>query len=67
MPQNTEFSETIDFRALVNIPVAALIFLPLSAQRDLSALSKAGIVSIGAITYTSIVLIAESKYYYDIY
>lgn len=66
-PDNAAFADTIEFRALVNIPVAALIFLPLSAQRDLSALSKAGIVSIGAITYTSIVLIAESKFYYDLY
>ena len=30
-PQNADFSETIEFRAMVNIPVAALIFLPLSA------------------------------------
>ena len=44
-----------------------MIFLPLSLQRDLSSLSKAGIVSIGAITYTSIVLIVEAKWYYDEY
>lgn len=62
-PDNAAFVDTIEFRALVNTPVAALIFLPLSAQRDLSALSKAGLVSICAIAYTSIVLLVEMKYY----
>lgn len=53
------------FRVLVNASVALLIFLPLSLQRDLSSLSKAGIISIIAITYTSLVLLVEMKYYYD--
>lgn len=64
-PENRDFANTLTFRLLVNSTVALLIFLPLSAQRDLSTLSKAGIVSIIAIAYTSLVLIVELKYYYD--
>jgi amino acid permease len=64
---NVAYTATMEFRAIVNVPVAAFIFLPLSAQRDLSALSIAGLVSICAIAYTALVLLVEMKYYNDIY
>lgn len=65
--KNKGFGDTVEFRAIVNGSLAVFVFLPLSVQRDLSTLSKAGLVSICAIAYTSLVLIIEAPYYYRIY
>jgi len=47
----------------VNIPVAYLIFLPLSVMRDMSAFRYCGLFSLLSLTYTGIVLSIEVPYY----
>ena len=56
--------ESITFRALVNIPFAAAILTPLSAQRDMSSLRYAGVASVVALSYTLVVLVVEAPWYY---
>jgi amino acid permease len=58
-----EFTNTIEFRSMVNIPAGYLVLFPLSTLRDLSALSFAAMLSICAVTYTTIVLLIELPYY----
>lgn len=57
--------ETLEFRALINIPFAAAILAPLSAQRDMSSLRYAGMASVAALTYTLIVLVVECPFYFQ--
>ena len=59
-----DFFSTIEFRMVVNAPIAGLILLPLSLKRDMSSLAFAGVASLGALTYTLIVLIVETPFYY---
>ena len=57
--------ESIEFRALVNIPFAAAVLAPLSAQRDMSSLRYAGVASVAALSYTLLVLVVEAPWYYQ--
>ena len=59
-----KFVESITMRMLINIPFAAAILFPLSAMRDMSSLRYAGVASVGALTYTMIVLVVEMPWYY---
>ena len=60
-----KFIESIEFRMLINIPFAAAILFPLSVQRDMSSLRYAGVASVGALTYTLLVLVIEAPFYYN--
>lgn len=64
LPQDEEFMASFEFRLIVNLPIALCILLPLSLKRDMSALMFAGVLSVIAITYTLIVLIAETPFYW---
>ena len=57
--------ETLTFRMLVNIPVAAVILFPLAVQRDMSSLRYAGVAAVAAMTYTMVVLVVEMPFYYE--
>ena len=59
-----DFVESLAFIAIVNVPFAAVILTPLSAQRDMSSLRYAGVASVAALTYTMIVLVVEMPFYY---
>ena len=58
------FIESVEFRMIINIPFAAAILFPLSVQRDMSSLRYAGVASVGALTYTLLVLVVEVPWYY---
>jgi len=60
-----DFVESMEFRAIVGIPLTALIMFPLSLLRDMNALRYAGLASIVAMAYTGIVLIVEAPFYYQ--
>jgi sodium-coupled neutral amino acid transporter 3 len=60
---DAHFTTTMLFRAYVNIPVAYLVFLPLSVMKDMSAFRYCGMFSLLALTYTGIVLSVEVPYY----
>ena len=59
-----KFVESITFRAIINIPFAAVILFPLSLQKDMSSLRYAGVASVAALSYTLIVLVVEMPWYY---
>ena len=52
-------------RALINLPIAILILLPLSLKRDMSSLAFAGVMSIASLTYTLLVLLVETPFYFQ--
>ena len=58
------FVESVTFRCIINIPLAALILFPLSSLRDMSSLRYAGLASVAALTYTLVVLVVELPWYY---
>jgi solute carrier family 38 (sodium-coupled neutral amino acid transporter), member 11 len=64
---DVEFTKTMTFRSMVNIPAGYLILMPLSLLRDMSALSFAAILSILAITYVTILFLCELPYYHNEY
>ena len=64
LPDDSDFFEKFEFRLIVNLPIAGLILLPLSLKRDMSSLTFAGILSVIAITYTLIVLLIETPFYW---
>ena len=61
------FLDSFEFRLCVNVPIAGLILLPLSLKRDMSDLAIMGIVSVGALLYTLLVLIIEVPFYWKEY
>jgi amino acid permease len=63
----THYLNNIVFRALVNIPIAVVVLLPLSLLRNLSSLSFASVLSLLALTYTGIVMYIELPFYHKIY
>jgi len=63
----THYLNDIAFRALINIPVALVVLLPLSLLRSISALSFASVLSLLALTYTGIVMFVELPFYHRIY
>lgn len=63
-PSDTKFFETFEFRLCANVPIAGLILLPLSLKRDMSSLAFMGVVSVGALVYTLLVLMVEAPFYY---
>jgi len=65
LPQDSDFMDSFEFRLIVNLPIAGVILLPLSLKRDMSSLTFAGILSVIAITYTLIVLLIETPFYYQ--
>ena len=65
--RDDDFLESFEFRLCVNVPIAAVILFPLSMKRDMSSLAFAGVLSVVALFYTLIVLIAEVPFYYQIY
>ncbi len=68
MPKrDDDFLESFEFRLCVNVPIAAVILFPLSMKRDMSSLAIAGVVSVGALFYTLIVLVVETPFYYKEY
>lgn len=64
---DVDFVESIEFRAIVNVPIAALILLPLSLKRDMSSLAFAGMMSVIALFYTLLVVIVETPFYFKEY
>ena len=67
LPKDADFMDSFEFRLIVNLPIAGLILLPLSMKRDMSSLTFAGILSVLAITYTLLVLLAETPFYWREY
>ena len=57
----------MEFRALVGLPYAFLIFFPLSILRDMSAFRYAAMLSLLSLTYTGIVLTVELPFYHKEY
>jgi len=57
----------MEFRALVNIPLAACVLVPLSLMRDFSSLAFASMLSLLALTYTGLLMIVELPWYNDLY
>ena len=51
----------------MNGPIAAIILLPLSLKKDMSDLAIMGIVSVGALLYTLLVLVIEMPFYWKEY
>jgi amino acid permease len=49
---------------MVNIPAAVFVFGPLTSMRDMSSLQYSSVLSLIAMSYTSMVLLAECPYYY---
>jgi len=60
---SSEFTNKIEFRAMVNIPLAAVVLVPLSLMRDLSSLAFASMLSLLALTYTGILMFVELPWY----
>ena len=67
LPDDKDFFTTFEFRLLVNLPIAGVVLLPLSLKRDMSSLTFAGILSVIAITYTLLVLLIETPFYWQEY
>ena len=67
IPSALDFIDSFEFRLVVNVPCAALVLFPLSLKRDMSALAFAGVLSVGALTYTLIVMLIETPFYYKEY
>jgi amino acid permease len=55
------------FRALVNIPFAAFVLVPLSLLRDMSSLAFASMLSLMSLTYVMLVMIIELPWYNKVY
>lgn len=49
----------------MNGPIAGLILFPLSLKRDMSSLAFAGIMSVVALTYTLLVMMIETPFYFN--
>lgn len=65
--RDDDFLDSFEFRLCVNGPIAGLILFPLSMKRDMSSLAFAGVMSVVALTYTLIVMIAETPFYFNEY
>ena len=61
------FTDKMEFRAFVNIPLAACVLVPLSLMRDFSSLAFASMLSLLALTYTGLLMIVELPWYNDLY
>lgn len=61
---DADFADSILFRTCLNVPFAVFIFIPISLLRDMSSFQYAGVVTILALFYTLIVMIAEMPSYY---
>jgi len=61
------FIESFEFRLLINAPIAGVILLPLSLKRDMSSLAFAGVLSVAALTYTMVVMLVETPFYWKEY
>jgi len=64
---DSDFLHSFEFRLLVNVPIAGVILLPLSLKRDMSALAFAGVLSVASLTYTLLVLVVETPFYWREY
>lgn len=62
-----DFLHSFEFRLMVNVPIAGVILLPLSLKRDMSALAFAGVLSVASLTYTLLVLVVETPFYWREY
>lgn len=60
---SVEFTSSAEFRAFVNLPIAAIVLMPLSMMRDLSSLAFASVLSLLALAYTGIVMFVELPWY----
>ena len=62
--RDDDFIDSFEFRLIVNVPIAAVILLPLSLKRDMSSLAFAGVLSVIAMVYTLLVLVIETPFYW---
>jgi len=62
-----KFINSFEFRLCVNVPIAAVILLPLSLKRDMSSLAFAGVLSVVSLFYTMLVLVVECPFYFKEY
>lgn len=62
-----EKTNTMTFRALVNIPLDVLIVVPLSAMRDMSSLAFISLLTVLALVYCAVLLLVELPWYNDVY
>lgn len=60
---SVDFTSSYEFRAFVNLPIAAIVLMPLSMMRDLSSLAFASVLSLLALAYTGIVMFVELPWY----
>jgi len=60
-----DFVDSREFSLIQSIPTAALLLLPLSIKRDMSAFRYVSLASIGALLYTGVVLLIELPTYYN--
>lgn len=58
------YTDTMKFRAMVNIPLDALIVIPLSAMRDMSSLAFLSLLTVLALVYVAILLLVELPWYH---
>ena len=58
-----DFTGSMEFRALVNLPIAYILFFPLCIMRDMSAFRYCGLISLLALFYLGMVLTIELPFY----
>ena len=54
---------SMEFRAIIGVPMALCIVLPMSMIKDMSGFRYVSIVSFISLIYTAIVLLSELTYY----
>jgi hypothetical protein len=62
-----EDTNTMWFRAAVNIPIDAFIVIPLSAMRDMSSLAFISLLTVLALVYCALLLLIEVPWYNRLY
>jgi len=60
------FTESTEFLAMINIPIAAFVLFPMSLIKDMSGLRYVSIASIVALIYMGIVLLIELPAYFHL-
>lgn len=59
--------DSVQFRALVSVPLNVCVILPLTLKRDLSSLAFVSMLTVVALTYTAVVLLVEMPQYHHEY
>ena len=60
-----QYTNNMQFRAVVGVPSMLLLFLPISMIRDMSAFAYFGIASVIALVYVALPMVIEMPFYYQ--